>query len=481
MQVSCPNCKEGIDVADERLAAGVAKVRCDHCSFGFTIRLGDPNAPPPEEDKDPAEPIKLEGVKASGDLTEAAGEIGEAPHKFISSETCTLVRVDTTFERQAEEEGAEIEKYNKEDQPEPQVEEAPEAEEQDPAAKATLLDYPAPALEPAKKQEIRPALVDEPTLTENQGQDDGDQGLISRPTEPEMDVSPLKPEPALELEPEEEPADIEPEPEPALEVAGPAPEAELVPEPEAEPEPAPEPEVEPAPPPIPELTKNGIPQGLPTARHSAPYATIEIDEDALIPDDFILSSPEQGKGMRTLGVVITIAVGLVAMLFFFVLIRNDWSLDMANFDTMINHAFGLDTGEEPSSELRGLQVSIPLLEKGKLSSGDSVILAQGTVKNNDTRARRFIYVKVTVSRHGRPMVSGTAPAGNIFSGNQLAKLTKAEMLGRITSRGQDGSNARIESGRSVDFMVVLTRVPHDFSPASYTAAAEVTEAEVPLD
>ena len=30
-------------------------------------------------------------------------------------------------------------------------------------------------------------------------------------------------------------------------------------------------------------------------------------------------------------------------------------------------------------------------------------------------------------------------------------------------------------------MVVLTKVPHDFSPARYTAAAEVTEAEVPLD
>ena len=79
------------------------------------------------------------------------------------------------------------------------------------------------------------------------------------------------------------------------------------------------------------------------------------------------------------------------------------------------------------------------------------------------------------------MVSGTAPAANIFSPEKLAKMTKAEMLGRISSGGQNGSNARVEGGKSVDYMVVLTKVPHDFSPARYTAAAEVTEAEVPLD
>ena len=494
MQVSCPNCKDGLDVADERLASGVAKVRCSHCSFAFTIRLGDPNAKPPEEEKDPAVPIKLEGVKSSGDLTEAAGEIGEAPKKFISSETQTLVRVDTMFERQAEEVGAEIEEFSKEQQArrqqaERQLAERQQAEQQpeeDPAAKATLLDYPVPDLAPAKKQEIRPALVDEPTQQElisdeekgEAGAGEPPSALASKPTE--QDVAALKPEPALAAsatEPESAPT-LEPEPAPP-------------PEPEPEPAPPPTPEPEPAPPPTPEpavevapaqeSARQGIPSGISDVRHSAPYAIIEFDDSALSPDDFNVPPPGQGKGMRAMGVLMTVVVGVVAMLFFFVLIRNDWSLDMANFDSMINHAFGTDTGKQPSNELRGLQVTTPLLEKGKLSSGDPVIVAQGKVKNNDTRARRFIYVKVTVSRHGRPVVTGTAPAANVFTGSQLSRMTKAEMLGKITSKGQNGSNARVEGGKSVDYMVVLTRVPLDFSPARYTAQAEVTEAEVPPD
>ena len=510
MQVSCPNCKEVIDVADERLATGVAKVRCAQCSFGFTIRLGDPGAGAPREEKDPATPLKLEGVKSSGDLTEAAGEIGEAPQKFISSETRTLVRVDTRFEQQAEEVGAEIEEYTKEEKKEQQPITQDITPEVDPAAKATLLDYPAPNLKPAKKQEIQPALVDEPTqqelLPEAEAQDaSGEQknrdALSSRPTEPDSEAaSTLKPEPAIE--PEIAELDIEPDvevappptpheeaasaPTPTRPPAPPAtPDEEPAPaQPDEEPAPA-QPDEEPAPaqpdeepaPAQPAPQHRGIPTGIP----AAPYAMIEIDEDALSPEDYDLSRPGQGKGMRTLGLLITIVLGLTTLLFFFILIRNDWSLDMAHFDTMVNKAFGVDTGEQTKHELRGLLVSVPTLEKGKLSSGDPVIVARGTVKNNDTRSRRFIYVKVTVSHHSRPVVSGTAPAANIFTVEELARMTRAEMQGRIIPKGKNGGNARIEGGKSVDFMVVLTKVPPDFSPADYTAAAEVTEAEVPLD
>ena len=91
------------------------------------------------------------------------------------------------------------------------------------------------------------------------------------------------------------------------------------------------------------------------------------------------------------------------------------------------------------------------------------------------------WLKVTISRHGRTVVTGTAPASNVFAKASLSKMTKAEMQGKITPGGQDGSNSRVEGGKTVDYMVVLTRVPLDFSPAKYTAKAEVTEAEVPLD
>ena len=171
----------------------------------------------------------------------------------------------------------------------------------------------------------------------------------------------------------------------------------------------------------------------------------------------------------------------MALFFFFVLIRNDWSLDVAHLDTMLNRAFGLESDKPATDELRGLLVSLPVIKAARLSSGDAVIMAQGLVKNNDTRPRRFIYVKVTISRHGTDVASSSAPAANIFTSEQLAKMTKAGMLGRIVSRGQDGSNARLEPGQSVDYMVVITKVPPDFSPTRYSAEARVTEAEVPMN
>lgn len=496
MQVCCPNCRDDLDIADERLASGVAKVRCTHCSFAFTIRLGDPNAKPPEEEeKDLTEPKQLEGVTASGDVTSASGEIGNTRHRFIGSETQTLVRVDTSFVQQAEEAGQEIVRDDEEGKaaepeaapPEPEAE--PEAEpEEDPAAKATLLDYPVPDLQPAK-QELRPALADDPTQQEIlppvEEQADREEALAKEPTE--VEAEPLTPEPALEPDPALASVDTEeeePEPEAiATPTPTPKPEPELEDVPELEPDPEPdEPEVEAAPPPLPgEPTAPPLAK-IPTPGLSAPYAILEYDEDSLSSDDLNPRRPGQGKGMRALGLMMTVVVGITAAVFFFILIRNDWSLDMAHFDTMINRAFNLQSADKvQSDELRGLEATVPVLDKGQLSNGDPVILAQGKVKNNDTRARRFIYVKVTVSRHGRLVVTGKAPAANVFIKANLAKMTKAEMQGRITAGGQDGSNTKVDAGKSVNYMVVLTRVPLDFSPAKYTATAEITEAEVPQD
>ncbi len=245
MQVCCPNCKDDLDIADERLASGVAKVRCTHCSFAFTIRLGDPDAKPPpkEKKKDLTEPKNLEGVTSSGDVTSASGEIGDTRRRFIGSETQTLVRVDTTFAKQAEQEGQEIlraaDEAEAEEPAADEVEaEAPEEDKEDPAAKATLLDYPVPDLEPAK-QDIRPALANEPTQQELLPPDEPikkEEALASEPTE--VEAGSLSPEPALEPDPALASVDTEeeePEPE-ALATPAAKPEPEPEPEPEAEPE-----------------------------------------------------------------------------------------------------------------------------------------------------------------------------------------------------------------------------------------------------
>ena len=101
------------------------------------------------------------------------------------------------------------------------------------------------------------------------------------------------------------------------------------------------------------------------------------------------------------------------------------------------------------------------------------------VRNNDTRTRRFIYVKATLKDgHDRPVTTEKAPAGNIFTPEQLGQMTQLKLRSTQNPAGTDGSNARLEPGQSVAYMVVITRVPHDYTPSKYTVHSEVTQAEL---
>ena len=266
MQVSCPNCKDNLDVPDDQLATGVAKVRCDHCSFGFTIRLGDPSAAPPEEPAEP-DPVDLEGVKSSGESNSAAGEIGEPQPRFISSETQTLVRVDTEFQEMARVEGADIQKFSKEEaEALEQQRKAQAALEM--ASKATLTDYPVPSQQPSPA--IKPALSDEPTLTEIEPDSEAREsdsreqaGTIEEPPAPGAQ------QPAVEQDPPPAP------PPPAARVAPPPPTPLAAPAPAAEqPEAEPEQEQPPAPDEEPESAEEQRPQAPePSAEAAEPLAT----------------------------------------------------------------------------------------------------------------------------------------------------------------------------------------------------------------
>ncbi|MBW2530492.1 MAG: DUF3426 domain-containing protein, partial [Deltaproteobacteria bacterium] len=161
----------------------------------------------------------------------------------------------------------------------------------------------------------------------------------------------------------------------------------------------------------------------------------------------------------------------------------DWSLDVADLGGMFDRAFG--GGEQRvdvPDELRGLEVDQPdrpIVEQAKLSDGTPVLTVQGVVKNNDTRTRRFVYVKVTLlDNHGRKVTSVEAPAGNVLSAAQLAELSSRRLRSSINPAGRDGSNARLEPGQSVAYMVVITTVPHDYSPTEHSVRAEVSQAEL---
>lgn len=184
--------------------------------------------------------------------------------------------------------------------------------------------------------------------------------------------------------------------------------------------------------------------------------------------------------MRVFGLFLTLALVGVMGFFLFVLYKNNWSLDVADFGGMVDRAFGSEkTKQYVRDELRGLEVDRPIVGEAKLVTGDRVLTVEGVVRNTDTRTRRFIYVRAIVEdNHGRKVTSVEAPAGNVFSKEQLAKVTKAKLSAQLNPAGRDGRNAKLESGQSIAYMVVVTSVPHDYSPTKYTSRTEVSQAEL---
>jgi hypothetical protein len=165
---------------------------------------------------------------------------------------------------------------------------------------------------------------------------------------------------------------------------------------------------------------------------------------------------------------------------FFVLYKNDWSLDLANVGVMVDRAFGGGTSRASGDEtLRGLEVSVPIVSEAELSDGTRVLTAEGLVKNNDTRARKFIYVRASLKDgHDRTVARAEAPAGNVFSKTRLAQLSPTKLRSSMNPAGRDGRNAKLEPGETVAYMVVFTAVPHDYSATEHEVEATVSEAEL---
>jgi len=197
------------------------------------------------------------------------------------------------------------------------------------------------------------------------------------------------------------------------------------------------------------------------------------------PEDVAIPEPRPSRAGRVIGMMMSLIVGLSVLFFLFLLVRNDWSLDFANFGRMIDRAFGRASKQVGRQELRGLDASEPIVEQGRLASGEVVVTAKGAVKNNDTRVRRYVYVRARLrDKRGRDVLTAEVPAGNIFSLDELRGLSKRDLDGRINPGGRDGRNQKVEPGQSLAYMVVLVGPPPDYSAGRYDVAAEVSQAEL---
>ena len=563
MNVPCPHCREAFTVPDQVLRRGVAKVTCNHCSFAFVIRLGDPGAAKPKR-REPAKPI--EGLKSSQGAVSAAGEIGGARPKFIRAETRTTVVIDPALRAaDAAKLAAEAPLKHDPTQPELAVPDAPPPAPAAPPAPA----QPLPSISPADSPTER-VPVDTPTdrIAALGGHPPSDEFEVFRPVgapvapppgaelparawsapppvappaapppppaapparpitaTPLVPAAPLHPaspvplapaagSPAASVMPPAPPAAMAPPPAPApglLPTAPPlaAPAPSLPPEPLAPaslpPEPAPAPlqaalPVGAAPPPYPYAAYPvPVPGGpaMPTIvgtyymQPNAPGVMVPSAPGMAFPPGstpvvFIEVPPGYGlpqptsRGMKIFGVFMSLVLILGTLFFLFVLYQNSWSLDLANFGSMVARAFG--GSAKPSSgsdKLRGLDITSPIVAEARLSSGERVVTAEGAIKNDDTRMRRYLYVRASIlDNHGRRVASVESPAGNMFSKEELSTLSRTQLNSHVNPAGKDGRNAKIAPGDNVAYMVVITEVPADFSRTKYRVIAEISQADV---
>jgi hypothetical protein len=538
MNVACPNCRVDIAVPEEVLRRGVARVTCKKCNFAFVIRLGDPGAakPPPA-----APPPKLEGVKSSGSLVSTAGEISKQPQRFIAADTRTSIVLDPELQREIAEARGPQPPAEQDTAPVALPQESSglaelptEVGEPPPPATDPLLAEPTPptpaAIEtqpegfesfhppeapvappPGAEAPAPPAPSPPPTVPTGPAPQPMLPGMAPAMMTglPPQPMPGLPPQPMPGLPPQPMPG-LPPQPMPGLPpqpMAGlpPQPMAGLPPQPMAGLPPQPMSGIAPMMPgmvpampglaPSPMMPPGMMPQGTlppePPAHggnvyaHRPAYAVYTHPSGVPIEvvigiDD--LSPPRPGGATKAIGFLMLLVFLVGGPFLLFVLYRNDWSLDLANFGTMVQRAFGSQAPKRPASrELRGLELTPPepIVAEAKLSTGERALLVQGVVKNNDTRTRRFIYVRVwLLDARGQKVLSAEAPAGNLFSKEQLAGLDRTSIQSHLNPGGSDGRNQRVEPGQTVAYMVVLSGLPPGFSLAEYTATAEVSQAEL---
>lgn len=195
-------------------------------------------------------------------------------------------------------------------------------------------------------------------------------------------------------------------------------------------------------------------------------------------EDYSLTPARSGRAVKVFGILMTLVILVAGSLFLYILMRNDWSLDISRFDEMVARAFGLSEGTEVKPELRAVFVSQPILDRAKLASGESVLLCRGQVKNTDSPTLAYISVRGVLKRHGNGVLTAESPAGNTFTVAQLEKLTKSQVMASFNPAGQDGKNARVATGDSLDYALVLTPLPEDYEAGRYTVEVEASHAEI---
>ncbi|MCA9671900.1 MAG: hypothetical protein KC503_40150, partial [Myxococcales bacterium] len=220
----------------------------------------------------------------------------------------------------------------------------------------------------------------------------------------------------------------------------------------------------------------GYPAGFQTGPQLAhhPMAAPPAPQDPSAYGDLdVYGMPRQRSGGKIFGIFLMLILVGGGLFFLFVLARNDWSLDLANFGAMIDRAFGGSRRHRAGAlDIAPGQTQILTLH------GKKVLVANGVITNNTTKEHRFIYVLGWIKRGATVMASsGEVPAGNVFTDEQLAKMKPKALRSRLNPAGTDGANRSIATGATIGYQIIFNKLPADYSTDRYRVEVKIARSE----
>ncbi|MBN2715153.1 MAG: hypothetical protein JXX14_04810 [Deltaproteobacteria bacterium] len=164
------------------------------------------------------------------------------------------------------------------------------------------------------------------------------------------------------------------------------------------------------------------------------------------------------------GIAITVAVSTVGFVLF-VLIRNDFAVNMDDLSGAVKKALGTRTVEEQqASILAQLDVTPAEVFKQRLKSGKIVTVVIGDIQNNSRYPMENVLVEGRLLDATKAVRQTTAPVpcGKSVSKSDLGKMT-ASRLNEIYQNGDQPFNCIIKSGFTVPFIVIFDSLPDSFN------------------
>lgn len=159
--------------------------------------------------------------------------------------------------------------------------------------------------------------------------------------------------------------------------------------------------------------------------------------------------------------LVTLALGFVV----FVLIRNDWAVDVNDLPGALKKALGIRTvAEQQESVLVQLDVTPAKVFKRRLKNGKVVTVVTGEIQNNSRYPMEKVLVegRLLDAAKNLRVTTDPVPCHRTVCADAISAMSESE-LKKMYMEGDEPFNCVIKSGFSAPFMVMFDTLPSNFN------------------